>query len=391
MSAVAYQTVNRPRMLATLGADHVSHAAHRVNQLGFFGVIDLLTQPGDDHVHDVRAGIEVIIPGVFGDQRAGHHPALMAHQVLEHGVFRRRELDALTVAGHLATARVQHQPVYLELRWGDCLGPPSQRLDARQQLLERKGLGDVVVRSHAQRLDLEVDGVLRGQYEHGKPDAAIAQRAQHLDAGELGQAEIEDHHVVPGAPPPPPPPAPRPPAPPAPAFAARAPQPFIAVADEIDMIAGLIQPTANVLTYRFVVLNDQDLHSIGRKTLKLVPTPTWDSTSMRPRCSSTMPYATDRPRPVPRPCGLVVKNGSKILGRSSCRMPVPVSMNSARISSLRCGLRRVRTVRTPREFIASIAFSISAMKHCTSRSASAWKDDSPGSSCRSIVSHLKRS
>src|SRR5438309_7080501 len=387
MSAVAYQTVNRPRMLATLGADHVSHAAHRVNQLGFFGVIDLLTQPGDDHVHDVRAGIEVIIPGVFGDQRAGHHPALMAHQVLEHGVFLRRELDALTVAGHLATARVQHQPVYLELRRGDCLGPPPQRLDARQQLLERKGLGDVVVRSHAQSLDLEVDGVLPGQYEHGKPDATIAQRAQDLDAGELGQAEIEDHHVVPGAPPA----RPARPAPPAPAFAARAPQPFIAVADEIDMIAGLIQPTANVLTYRFVVLNDQDLHSIGRKTLKLVPTPTWDSTSMRPRCSSTMPYATDRPSPVPRPCGFVVKNGSKIFGRSSCWIPVPVSMNSARISSARCGLRRVRTVSTPREFIASMAFSISAMKHCTSRSASAGNGGRPCWSSRSIVSHLNRS
>src|SRR5207244_2826310 len=301
MSAVAYQIVNRPRMLAMSGAYHVSHAAHRVNQLGFFGVIDLLAQPGDDHVHDVRAGIEVIIPGVFGDQRAGHHPALMAHQVLEHGVFLRRELDALAVAGDLATARVEDEPVYLELRRGDRLGPPSQGLNARE------------------------------------------------------------------------------------------PQPFIAVADEIDMIAGLIQPTANVLPDRSVVLNDQDLHAIGRKTLKLVPTPTWDSTSMRPRCSSTMPYATDRPSPVPRPCGFVVKNGSKIFGRSSCWIPVPVSMNSARISSARCGLRRVRTVSTPREFIASMAFSISAMKHCTSRSASAGNGGRPCWSSRSIVSHLNRS
>src|SRR5439155_272651 len=82
------------------------------------------------------------------------------------------------------------------------------------------------------------------------------------------------------------------------------------------------------------------------------------------------------------------KNGSKILGKSSCRIPVPVSMNSARISSRRLGFNLVRTVSTPREFIASIALSMSAMKHCTSRSASAWNCGRSLSSCRSIMSHL---
>src|SRR3989475_4793889 len=310
---------------------------------------------------------------VTGVQTCALPISLMPHEVLEHGVFLRRELDALAVARHLAAAGVEQESIHLQRRRRDRLGPPSQRLHPRQQLLERERLGDVVVRPHAQRLDLEVDRVLCRQHEHRQPPPAVAQGTQHVDAGDLRQAQIEDHDVVVRASP------------------AGATQPLVAVPDELDVVPRLVQTAAHVITDRFVILNHQDFHPTGRNTLKLVPTPICDSTSMRPRCSSTMPYATDRPRPVPRPCGLVVKNGSKILGRSSCRIPVPVSMNSAMISSARCGLRWVRTVRTPREFIASIAFNISAMKHWTSRSASAWNSGRPLSSCRSIVSHLKRS
>src|SRR5438477_1385955 len=375
ISAVAYQMVNRPRILSTLGANHVAHAAHRVNQLGFPGVIDLLPQSCDHHVYDVRAGIEVVVPGVFGDQCPRHHTALMPHEVLEHRVLLRRQLDALAVARDLPAAGVQHQTIHLERRRRDRLGSSPECFHPRQQFLEGEGLRDVVVRAHAQRLYFEIDGVLRGEHQHGQSNAAVAQGAQDVDPRELRQTQVQNHDVVIRAAAPP----------------ARAAQSLVAVADEIDVISGLIEPASHVFAYGFVVFDDENLHPIGRKTLKFVPTPIVDSTSIRPRCSSTMPYATDNPRPVPRPCGLVVKNGSKILGKSSCRIPVPVSMNSARISSRRCGLRCVHTVSTPREFIASMALSISAMKHWTSRSASAGNAGSPASSWRSIVSHLKRS
>src|SRR5204862_4110518 len=112
MSAVAYEMVNRPRMLSMLRPHHVSYAAHRLDQLGFFGVIDLLAQPCDDDVHDVRPGIEVIVPRVLGDQRARHDATLMPHQVLEHRVLLGRELDLLAIACDLATPRVEHEAVH---------------------------------------------------------------------------------------------------------------------------------------------------------------------------------------------------------------------------------------------------------------------------------------
>src|SRR2546429_7317936 len=97
-SAVEYDVVSRARMVCTSGLHHVAHAAHGVDQLRLVPVIDLLAQPRDHDVHDVRPRIEVIIPGVLGDQRARHHPALMAHQVFEHGVLLGGQLHRLSPA-----------------------------------------------------------------------------------------------------------------------------------------------------------------------------------------------------------------------------------------------------------------------------------------------------
>src|SRR3989475_12855156 len=117
-SAVEYDAVSRARMVCTSGLDHVAHATQGVDQLRPAPVIDLLAQPRDHDVHDVRPRIEVIIPGVLGDQRARHHPALMAHQVLEHGVLLRGELDRLAAALHLAAPGIEGEVGDLQHRRG---------------------------------------------------------------------------------------------------------------------------------------------------------------------------------------------------------------------------------------------------------------------------------
>ena len=63
----------------------------------------------------------------------------------------------------------------------------------------------------------------------------------------------------------------------------------------------------------------------GRKTLKVVPSPTWTRHRMAPPLCSTMPSTVAKPRPVPLPVSLVVKNGSKMCFCISASMPTPVS------------------------------------------------------------------
>ena len=82
---------------------------------------------------------------------------------------------------HLARRLVEHEIADRQRRRRERPRPPRQRFDAREQLLERERLGDVVVGAGAERGHLRVDGVLRREHEHRPLEAARAQRVQHLE------------------------------------------------------------------------------------------------------------------------------------------------------------------------------------------------------------------
>src|SRR2546422_2363654 len=135
-SAPEYQAVSRPRSVCMSRLHDVADPAHRVDQLGFAPVVDLLAQPRDHDVHDVGAGVEMVVPGVLRDESPRHDPALMAHQVLEHRVFFGSELEELPTAPYLAAPRVERQVRHLEHRRRDRLGAPPERLHPSEQLLQ---------------------------------------------------------------------------------------------------------------------------------------------------------------------------------------------------------------------------------------------------------------
>jgi hypothetical protein len=72
---------------------------------------------------------------------------------------------------------------------------PGERAHPRFQFGQRKRFGHVVVGTQVQPLDPLLDGVGGGQDQHRRRVAARAQLAQHLQPGQLGQAEVEDHEV----------------------------------------------------------------------------------------------------------------------------------------------------------------------------------------------------
>ena len=78
-------------------------------------------------------------------------------------------------------------------------GAPDRGPHAGEQLLHSERLGDVVVRSRVERLDLVGAVGSPGQHDDGRLGPA-AQALDHLHAFQVGQAEVEDHQVgrVPG-------------------------------------------------------------------------------------------------------------------------------------------------------------------------------------------------
>src|SRR5438477_5360 len=74
-------------------------------------------------------------------------------------------------------------------------GAAQDRLDPSHDLREAERLRDVVVASGAQRLDLVLGAVARGEEEHGALEAARAQPAADLDALDVRQHPVEHDQI----------------------------------------------------------------------------------------------------------------------------------------------------------------------------------------------------
>src|SRR5688572_25347207 len=79
--------------------NHVSDTPNRGDHFPLVPGIDLLPEVIDHHVDNVGPRVEMIPPGILGDERAAHDAPLVPHEILEHGVLLRRQLDRFTRPG----------------------------------------------------------------------------------------------------------------------------------------------------------------------------------------------------------------------------------------------------------------------------------------------------
>ena len=97
----------------------------------------------------------------------------------------------------------------------------------------------------------------------------------------------------------------------------------------------------------------------GSWTVNTDPLSSSVESMMRPPCSRTMPWLMERPRPVPSPSGLVVKNGSNTCAASASDMPGPSSTTSTATQSSQ---RRARTTTVPGRPVLAIACAALLMR-----------------------------
>jgi hypothetical protein len=83
-----------------------------------------------------------------------------------------------------------------QVRWGvAALAPAQQGPGAGLQFSQVEGLGEVVVGAQVQALDPVLDAVPGGEDEHGGQVARRPVPAQHLQAIQPGQAQVQDDQV----------------------------------------------------------------------------------------------------------------------------------------------------------------------------------------------------
>src|SRR5215813_11986153 len=106
-----------------------------------------------------------------------------------------------------------------------------------------------------------------------------------------------------------------------------------------QLVTGVAEKVAQNLPVIRLVLDHKDVFAhgcatccwtlVGSVNVKVDPSPRWDSTPMRPPCSSMMRLAMARPRPVPPFLRVIEEsacwNSSKILPWSASEIPGPVS------------------------------------------------------------------
>ena len=162
--------------------------------------VDLLAQVGDVELDDVGLAAEVVVPHPVQDLRLRQHPPRVAHEEAQQLELGGGQLDRGVAAAHLVAVLVQGQIADDERRVLAGRGHPGaaqQPAQPRDELLDAERLGDVVVAARGQAGDAVLDGVLGGEEQHRHLGALAAHPAQHLEAVEVGQHDVEDHGVRP--------------------------------------------------------------------------------------------------------------------------------------------------------------------------------------------------
>jgi hypothetical protein len=100
---------------------------------------------------------------------------LVAEQVAQQGEFARREGDRLAVPADPLAGRFEHHAGVLQARRGAAAGTAYQRSQARLQLEEVKGLGEVVISPGVEPGDLVGTAVASGEDQHRQRVATLPQ------------------------------------------------------------------------------------------------------------------------------------------------------------------------------------------------------------------------
>ena len=165
-------------------------------------VAELLAQLGDVHVDRARADVvdAAVSPCLLQQDAATDDAALLAVKEQQEVELTLGELDlGLTVArelgGGLDVPRAELEGRLLLDR--QLAGSAEQRLDAREELAQGEGLGDVVVGARSEALEHVVLRALGREHEDRLSGKSLADVAAGLEAVHPRQHDVEDDESEP--------------------------------------------------------------------------------------------------------------------------------------------------------------------------------------------------
>jgi hypothetical protein len=119
----------------------------------------------------------------------------VVQEQLEEQELGARQLDQPPAAAYLVGHRVELEVAEAQHVALLPARAAQQRLEPREQLLERERLGQVVVGARLQPRDAVVDGIARGEHQHRRAVAGVAHPPADLEPVEAGHQHVEQHGV----------------------------------------------------------------------------------------------------------------------------------------------------------------------------------------------------
>ena len=156
----------------------------------------MLAQVVDVQVDDVRVDVRLRSPDRIEDLLARHHLARMAHEVAEQCELAGREVLALGAGRDADAQGVEDDVASHESLVAALGGTAGQGPDARQQLREREGLGEIVVGAGVEPGHAVVERAQGRQHQHRRLDAARPEQPQDLHAIEVREHAVEQDDLV---------------------------------------------------------------------------------------------------------------------------------------------------------------------------------------------------
>src|SRR3954452_7245078 len=181
-----------------VGAQDVAEPADRAEQPRL-RVLQLASQVADVRLDDVVLAVEVVLPDVVEDLLLGQDALGVEEEVAEQAELGGGELDLVARAPDLVAVLVQLQVAVAQPRRSVAVvsAPDAAQEggDPERELLEREGLGDIVVTAAYEARDAVVLGVARGEEDHRDEIARGAQPAAHFEAVDVGEHDVEHDEV----------------------------------------------------------------------------------------------------------------------------------------------------------------------------------------------------
>lgn len=168
-----------------------------MEEFGFKIRVDFLAQPPDIHVHQVRAGVEIIVPDLLQNPHPPAEAARGTHQKFEQPVFARGQFDVGVAALRPAGQGVQRQVRHAQHRRFGPPAAPGQRPHPRHQLGQGERLRQVIVGSRIQPFDALVHLATGGKEQDRRGVAAFAPLPQDAQPVPSRQHDVQ-HDAVEG-------------------------------------------------------------------------------------------------------------------------------------------------------------------------------------------------